>query len=95
MHRKITDTNGFRAMKSLKKAADDPRVDQIEGAGMDDGRVFIHCVEGYWFEHYETVSKSVGSAEDVRDALAMIRPRPYVPLHQRPIDGPKKVSRKA
>lgn len=76
MHRKITDANGFRAIKSLKKAADDPRVDQIEGADMDDGRVFIHCAEGYWFEHYETFSKSVGSAEDVRRAMTMIRPRP-------------------
>jgi hypothetical protein len=76
MHRKITDANGFRAMRTLTKAACDFRVDEIEGAGMDDGRVFIHLADGYWFEHYETVSKGVGSAEDVRDAMAMIRPRP-------------------
>jgi hypothetical protein len=76
--RKITDANGFRAMKSLEKAAADPRVDEIEGNGCDDGRVLIHLIDGYWFEHYETVSKGVGSAEDVRDAMAMIRPRPEV-----------------
>ncbi len=77
-HRKITDTNGFRPLAALKKAAADPRVDCIEGAGMDDGRVFIHCAEGYWFEEYECGSKSVGSAEDVRYAIAMIRSRPEV-----------------
>ena len=76
MHRKITDANGFRAIRSLEKAATDPRVDEIEGNGCDDGRVLIHLADGYWFEHYETVSKGVGSAEDVRDAMAMIRPRP-------------------
>ena len=77
MHRKITDANGFRAMRTLTDlAACDFRVDEIEGNGCDDGRVLIHLIDGYWFEHYETVSKGVGSAEDVRDAMAMIRPRP-------------------
>lgn len=77
-HRKITDANGFRPMHTLTKAACDFRVDEIEGAGMDDGRVFIHLTDGFWFEEYECGSKSVGSAADVRYAMAMIRPRPKV-----------------
>jgi hypothetical protein len=76
MRGKIKGRNGFPSFMALRDAARDPRVAEIEGEGMDDGRVFIHLRDGYWFEHYECGSKSVGSAEDVRNALAMIRPRP-------------------
>lgn len=70
---KIGDTNGFRAMASLRRAAADPRVEEIEGGGMDDGRVFIHLRRGYWFGPCEmTHCYSVGSAAEIRDAFSMI-----------------------
>ena len=80
---KIGDTNGFRAMATLRKAALDPRVLEIEGGGMDDGRVFIHLIEGYCFDFdygggpignrpLNLHSESVGSAADVRSALSRI-----------------------
>lgn len=75
---KITFENGFRPFSALSKAARDPRVEEIEGEGCDPGRVLIHLVEGYWFEHYESTSKGVGDAEDVAYAMEMIRPRPKV-----------------
>ena len=46
------------------------------GEGCDDGRVIIHLVEGYWFEHYQSSSKGVGDADDIAYAMEMIRPRP-------------------
>lgn len=71
----IGDTNGFKAMATLRRAAADPRVAEIEGGGMDEGRVFIHLKPGFWFGPYErTHSQSVGSAANVRDALAGIVP---------------------
>lgn len=73
---KISNTNGFRAMATLRKAATDPRVAEIEGAGMDEGRVFIHLHEGFWFAPYRGGTHSVGSAAEIREALAMIEPQP-------------------
>jgi hypothetical protein len=75
---KITYRNGFRAIKSLIRAAEDPRVAEIEGNGMDEGRVFISLVRGYRFTNWSdapydhTLSRSVGNAADVRDAMSMI-----------------------
>jgi hypothetical protein len=69
---KIGDTNGFRALATLRRAAADPRVEEIEGGGMDEGRVFIHLKAGWWFASEGTTSISVGNAANVRDALAMI-----------------------
>lgn len=74
---KVGFTNGFRAMATLRKAAADPRVAEIEGEGMDDGRVFVHLADGYWFRPpYSQQSRSVGSASELRDALALIEPKP-------------------
>lgn len=73
---KITDANGFSPMRVLVKVAADPRIEEIEGAGMDDGRVFIHLTEDYWFEEYECGSKSVGDKDDILYALSLIRRRP-------------------
>jgi len=67
--------NGFRAMASLRKANDDPRVAEIEGAGMENGRVFVHLETGFWFGPHETAhSRSVGSAAELRDAMRDISP---------------------
>jgi hypothetical protein len=68
---KIGDTNGFRALKSLQRAAQDARIDEIEGGGMDDGRVFLHLRHGYTFAG-EGATRSVGSAAELRAALAKI-----------------------
>lgn len=77
MHKKITYRNGFRAMKSLEKAADDPRIEEIEGNGMDEGRVFLHCSKGYWFGPMEgTTCFSVGSAQEIRFGMSLIEERP-------------------
>jgi hypothetical protein len=72
---KIKDTNDFKPVSALRKAAADPRVEEIEGGGMDDGRVFIHLKKGYAFgKGYDTThSKSVGNAAEVTDALKAIR----------------------
>lgn len=68
----IGDTNGFKAIKTLRKAAQDPRIAEIEGGGMDDGRVFLHASSGWKFEGYDSCSKSVGSAEEIKTALRML-----------------------
>lgn len=67
-------TNGFRAMKSLEKISTDPRIDEIEGAGMDDGRVFIHLKPGYIFKGDGCHLRSVGSATELKDTMSMIAP---------------------
>lgn len=66
--------NGFRAMKSLERAARDERVDEIEGAGMDEGRVFVHLKRGFYFKNEGCHLKSVGSAVELKDAMFDIRP---------------------
>lgn len=67
--------NGFRAVKTLKQVEQDPRVAEIEGEGMDEGRVFIHLKKGWIDPFPECVhSISVGSAADVRDAMRRIVP---------------------
>lgn len=65
--------NGFRALKALQQAINDPRIEEIEGGALDDGRVFLHARAGYVFDGYESRTKSVGSAADVRDALKLLR----------------------
>jgi hypothetical protein len=67
-------TNGFRAMKALERAASDARVEEIEGAGMDEGRVFIHLARGFWFAVDGCHSRSVGSAAELKDAMQLIAP---------------------
>lgn len=67
---KITDTNGFRATAALRRAAGDPRIQEIEGGGMDEGLVFLHAAPGYKFKDTNTSSVSVGNATDVKSALA-------------------------
>ena len=69
---KITYSNGFPAMKTLEKAARDPRVVEIEGNGMDEGRVFIHLRPEYVFYLSECSCRSVGSAAEVRMTMASI-----------------------
>jgi hypothetical protein len=75
---KVLGWNGFKAKKTLLEACADERVDEVEGAFMDEGRVFIHLVSGYKFsesgedDYDATVSRSVGSAQDVRDAMKTI-----------------------
>lgn len=75
MKSKITNSNDFKPFRSLISAANDPRVDEIEGGGMDDGRVFIHLKSGYCFGHgYDKAhSKSVGNSSEVRKAIKDIR----------------------
>lgn len=78
LHPKIGDTNHARYIKALIKAADDERVEEIEGGGMDEGRVFIHFKTGFWLGPCEaTHSASVGSAADVREAMSQVQPCPY------------------
>ena len=73
---KIGDLNGFTAPGALRRAALDHRVAVIEDDGMDPGRVFVHLAPGWRFDNNGnqpgTRSQSVGSAEDVRWAMASI-----------------------
>ena len=48
---KISELNGFRAVAALTKAAQDPRVAEIEGNGMDEGRVMIILYRSCMFAH--------------------------------------------
>jgi len=74
----IFHSNGFSAIAALRKAYNDPRVAEIEGVGVDDGRVLIHLTAGWCFDHpsYDTHVKGVGTAVDLRDAMKSIRPDP-------------------
>ena len=65
----ITNSNGFRGMATLQRIARDSRIAEIEGGGMDEGRVFLHAAAGWRFRDYGTVSKSVGSVRELRDAM--------------------------
>jgi hypothetical protein len=65
----ITDSNGFRGMAALRRAALDPRIEEIEGGAMDEGRVFLHAAPGWRFREYNTVSKAVGTVSELRAAL--------------------------
>ena len=58
----ITDTNGFEPISALRKIAAHPAVDEIEGGGMDAGRVFVHLKDGWKVKGYDTRSFSVGVA---------------------------------
>lgn len=70
---KITDANDFPDMRALRRAARDKRIREIEGGGMDDGRVFLHLHSGYVFDGYQSSSKSVGSEFEINHAIALIR----------------------
>lgn len=70
---KITDANGFEDMRALRRVARDARIREIEGGGMDDGRVFLHLRSGYVFDGYASSSKSVGDDFEIRHAVALIR----------------------
>lgn len=74
MPARISAHNGFKAMATLRRAALDPRIAEIEGAGMDEGRVFLHAKPGFRFGAGEGAqcSMSVGSAFDVRRALRLL-----------------------
>lgn len=63
---KITCLNGFRAVKTLNKIAEDPRIDEIEGNGCDDGRVLIHFKPGWVREGYDTSGGGVSTVEDIK-----------------------------
>jgi hypothetical protein len=67
----IGDTNGFKPLSALRKAAKHPAVEEIEGGGMDDGRVFLHLRDGFTFDG-EGRSIGVGDALEVQQALASI-----------------------
>lgn len=69
---KITNSNDFEDMKALRKAARDKRIQEIEGHGMDEGRVFLYLVPGLIFSDYGTRSKSVGNAADIDFAMSLI-----------------------
>jgi len=69
----ITDSNDFEDMPALRKVARDKRIREIEGGGMDEGRVFLHLVPGLRFSDYGTTCKSVGDAEEIKWALELIR----------------------
>ncbi len=61
-------------MAALEKAAVDPRVEEIEGAGMDAGRVFVHLKPGYIFRADGCHLRSVGSAAELRETMRLIEP---------------------
>ena len=75
-HCKITNLNGARYIKTLEKAARDPRVAEIEGGGCEYGRVFIDLQPGWRFAWLQCRSKTVGNSGDVRDLLRQIERRP-------------------
>lgn len=60
MSRKIGFTNEFQPESLLREIAKDKRVAEIEGEGMDPGRVFVHLVPGYYVEGYGTRSFGAG-----------------------------------
>lgn len=74
---KITDANDSPDMKALRKAARDPRVREIEGTDMDEGRVGIYLMPGYWFRlPYGVTGKSVGDAEQIAYVMSLIERKP-------------------
>lgn len=74
MKSKIGNTNGFSAIATLRKAALDPRVNEIEGEGMDKGRVFVHFNNGWIHESDGTHSFSAGSAAELRYGMNLMVP---------------------
>lgn len=78
MTAKIDNLNGFKAKAAIRKAAEDPRIEEIEGWGMDEGRVFIHLAPGFCYDsdagsHDENQHlRSVGSASELRSVLKAI-----------------------
>ncbi len=69
---KITDANDFADMKALRKVARNKLIEEIEGGGMDEGRVFLHLVDGYEFTGHGTTCLSVGDAAEIEYALSLI-----------------------
>lgn len=74
-YNKIGDTNDFPDIAALRRAARDPRIREIEGGGMDDGRVFIHLASGFVFDGYDSSSKSVGDAAEIKHVMSLIKKR--------------------
>lgn len=73
-HPKITCLNRFRAVVALNKVAADDRVQEIEGEGMDEGRVFIHLKPGYILGGgHDTHSFSVGSIEEMKYKMSLVK----------------------
>lgn len=66
LHPKITCLNGFRAVKALNKLAEDPRIDEIEGKGCDDGRVLIHFKPHWIRAGYDTHGGGVSTVADIK-----------------------------
>jgi hypothetical protein len=71
----LTNPNGFRPLAALRHAAADQRVQEIEGGGMDPGRVFIHLRPGWHFGDGNR-TQSVGSAVEVIRVLRRITNKP-------------------
>jgi hypothetical protein len=68
---KVGDLNDFPHLAALRKIANDPRIAEIEGGGLDSGRVFLHASLGWLFG--EQRSKSVGSREEIKQAMKLLR----------------------
>ena len=60
MRKKIGYTNDYQPESLLREIAKDKRVEEIEGEGMDCGRVFVHLAPGYYVEGYGTHSFGTG-----------------------------------
>lgn len=75
---KLTNANGFRPVAALRLAAKHEGIEEIEGGGMDDGRVFLHAASGWQFgdgNDGDDVrrSVSVGDRDEVRRQVARLR----------------------
>ena len=68
---KLKHDNGFKPLHELRMAAKDERVDEIEGHGMDDGRVFIHLLPEYKFPDGSSL-KSVGNVKELTAVMLSI-----------------------
>lgn len=69
MGKKIGFTNDYQPKSLLREIAKDKRVAEIEGEGMDRGRVFVHLVPGYYIEGYGAHSFGTGVMLDHRPDL--------------------------
>jgi hypothetical protein len=62
-------------MTNLPKI-NDPRIDEIENGGMDEGRFFVHLKPGFdWcIDREQRVTCSFGSRKEVLAALKNVKP---------------------
>ena len=74
---KIRDVNEFPDVKALQRATKHEGILEIDGAGMDEGRVFLTAKDGWAFDRQHGVTEvvSVGSASDVTEALKHLKRR--------------------